>query len=394
MIAVIPSATLVGTTGRHVTVEVHDDGGGLPVFTVVGLPDAVVRESRDRVRAALLSSGLRWPLNRITVNLAPSGVPKGGAGLDLPIAVGVLVASEGLPADAVEGVAFVGELGLDGSLRHVQGMITLADVAGGRRMVVPECDAVEAALVCPGTVTGVASLRQLADVLRGVEPWPDPPDLDDPDAGGETGETGGVGGEPGFPLPAAGVGGSATGVPDLADVKGQRVGRRGVEVAAAGGHHLLLVGPPGSGKTMLAERLPGLLPPLSRDEALEVGRVYSTAGLALPRGGLVRRPPFRAPHHGASAVSLVGGGTYAMRPGEISLAHHGALFLDGLVSTGHRDRNSGGTGGAGRLRPLLSEGADVSQFHGTSDRQADPGLPYRRFVRGRSTRRMRSCQGS
>jgi len=312
MIALVPSAALVGTTGCPVTVEVHHDGKGLPVFTVVGLPDAVVRESRDRVRAALLSSGLGWPLDRITVNLAPSGVPKGGAGLDLPIAVGVLVATEALPAGTVEGLAFVGELGLDGSLRHVHGMIALADAVDGQRMVVPECDAAEAAMTRPGKVTGVGSLRQLVNVLRGSEPWPDPP----------------------APVCLSGMAGTsvtagqAAVAPDLADVKGQRVGRRAVEVAAAGGHHLLLVGPPGSGKTMLAERLPSLLPPLSWDEALEVRRVHSAAGANLSATAPTHRPPFRAPHHGASAVSLVGGGTWAMRPGEISLAHRGVLFLD------------------------------------------------------------------
>lgn len=312
MIATVPSATLIGSTGRPVTVEVHVSSG-IPGFTVVGLPDAAVRESRDRVRAALLSSSLEWPLRRITVNLAPSGVRKGGAGLDLPIAVGLMVASGTLPADTVEGTAFVGELGLDGSVRHVPGMLPLAGAvgsAGRRRMVVPAADGAEAATVHPGAVAGVTTLGQVARILRGVEHWPRhraPWPAEDP----------------GYPGEASGPGSV-----DLADVRGQRVGRRAIEVAAAGGHHLLLVGPPGSGKTMLAERLPGLLPRLSRDEALEVGRVHSAAGLPLPAGGLVRRPPFRAPHHGASAVSLVGGGTAAMRPGEISLAHRGILFLD------------------------------------------------------------------
>ena len=302
MIATIPSATLVGSAGRPVTVEVHVSNG-LPGFTVVGLTDAAVRESRDRVRAALLSSGLKWPNRRMTVNLAPSGVRKGGAGLDLPIAVGLLVAEGVLPPGAVAGRSFVGELGLDGSLRHVPGMVALADSLLGHTLVVPECDAAEAAAVRPGAVAGAATLGHLIDVLTGREDWPQPVDL------------------------AVEIRPTRPGGPDLADVRGQRVGRRAVEVAAAGGHHLLLIGPPGSGKTMLAERLPGILPPLTRTEAIEVSQVHSAAGLALD-GGLVRDPPLRAPHHGASAVSLIGGGTAVMRPGEISLAHHGVLFLD------------------------------------------------------------------
>lgn len=311
MLAAVSSATLVGTTGHPVTVEVHVSTG-IPGFTVVGLPDAAVRESRDRVRAAMLSSGLAWPLRRVTVNLAPSGVRKGGAGLDLPIAVGLLVASGALPPQAVESTALVGELGLDGSLRHVPGMLPLAGAlaaAGADRLVVPVADGEEAAMAHPGAVAGAANLGQVVRVLRGHEPWPERRDR--------------YPGEPGD-----GAGPAAAGSPELAEVKGQLVGRRAVEVAAAGGHHLLMVGPPGSGKTMLAERLPGLLPLLTREEALEVGRIRSAAGLGLPEGGLVRRPPFRAPHHGASAVSLVGGGTAAMRPGEISLAHRGVLFLD------------------------------------------------------------------
>jgi magnesium chelatase family protein len=303
MIAIVPSATLIGSTGRPVTVEVHVSDG-LPGFTVVGLPDAAVRESRDRVRAALLSSGLRWPTRRMTVNLAPSGVRKGGAGLDLPIAVGLLAATGVLPAGALDGLAFVGELGLDGTLRHVPGIVALADSLVGHTLVVPRCDYAEAAAVCPGAVDGVSSLGQLVDVLAGRKGWPSPPH---PVAPPERARPAGL---------------------DLANVRGQRVGRRAVEVAAAGGHHLLLVGPPGSGKTMLAERLPGILPPLSRSEAIEVSRVHSAAGLVLPEGGLITEPPFRAPHHGASAVSLIGGGTASMRPGEISLAHHGILFLD------------------------------------------------------------------
>ena len=308
MIAVVPSAVLAGADGRPVSVEVHVSNG-LPGFTVVGLPDAAVRESRDRVRAALLSSGLAWPLRRVTVNLAPSSIRKGGCGLDLPIAVGLLVASGEVPARRTEGLAFIGELGLDGSLRPVPGMIALAGAAGGRGLVVPVDDADEAVAGRPGPVRVVASLRELADVLLARRPWPV--------AG--TGFAGG-GGRGGDRPPAGStrIGGSPRGA-DLLDVCGQRLGRRAVEVAAAGGHHLLRVGPPGSGKTMLAERLPGLLPSLGAEEALEVSRVHSAAGLPLP-AGLISWPPFRAPHHSASAVSLVGGGTRSMRPGEISLA--------------------------------------------------------------------------
>ncbi|MGH9107919.1 MAG: YifB family Mg chelatase-like AAA ATPase [Acidimicrobiales bacterium] len=315
MIAVVPSATLVGATGCPVTVEVHVSSG-LPSFTVVGLPDAAVRESRDRVRAALLSSGYTWPEQRVTVNLAPSSIRKGGSGLDLPIAVGALLALSALPASAVRGTAFVGELGLDGSLRHVPGTIALADAVDACRLVVPECDLAEAAAVRPGSTLGSATLRQVVDALRGHAAWP-----------AVRVEGGGA------PAPADRMSGPA--MPpvwpagrDMAEVRGQRVGRRAVEVAAAGGHHMLMVGPPGSGKTMLAERLPGLLPTLGHGEAVEVSRIHSAAGLPLPAGGLVRHPPFRAPHHGASAVALVGGGTGNLRPGEISLATNGVLFLD------------------------------------------------------------------
>ena len=324
MTVAVHSATLTGASGRAVVVEVHDSGG-LPGFTIVGLPDAAVRESRDRVRAALLSSTFSWPQRRVTVNLAPTAVRKAGAGLDLPIALGVLVAVGELPASALEGAAFVGELGLDGTLRHVPGTIALAEAVRPGRLVVPACDLAEAAAVLPGRTFAMPSLRALVETLRGTQPWPA--------AAHEhraPGRRARLGGAPSDALSgvAAWPARALLRYGDLAEVKGQRVGRRAVEVAAAGGHHLLLVGPPGSGKSMLAVRLAGLLPPLSRLEALEVTRVHSAAGLPTPDGGIVWDPPFRAPHHGASAVSLVGGGAAAMRPGEISLATHGVLFLD------------------------------------------------------------------
>ena len=301
MIASIPSATMLGVEGRPVAVEVHVSIG-LPGLTVVGLPDAACRESRDRVRAALLSSELPWPQRKVTVNLAPSGMRKGGAGLDLPIAVGLLVAAGELAPEAVAGLAFVGELGLDGSIRRVPGMVPLVDALHTVGVVVPPACVAEAAVVGRHTIRSAPTLRAVVDALRGTAPWADPP-------------------------PARAVC-AVHPEPDLADVRGQRLGRWALEVAAAGGHHLLLTGPPGAGKTLLARRLAGLLPELDTEQALETTRVHSAAGLELPPGGLVHRPPLRAPHHGASPVSLIGGGSAWMRPGEISLATNGVLFLD------------------------------------------------------------------
>jgi magnesium chelatase family protein len=303
VIATIPSATLLGVDGQPVDVEVHVSNG-LPAFNVVGLPDAACRESRDRVRAALLSSELPWSLKRVTVNLAPSGVRKGGPGLDLPIAVGLMVASGDLPHESVEHTAFLGELGLDGSVRAVAGVVPMVGAMRTEAVVVPAACAHEAAVLGMHKVRATNSLSELVACLKGEAPWPDPPPPRGP-------------GEPAVTL-------------DLADVRGQPVGRTALEVSAAGGHHLLLWGPPGSGKTMLARRLPGLLPALDTADALDVTRIHSAAGLPLPGGGLVEKPPFRAPHHGASAVALIGGGSAWMRPGEISLSHCGVLFLDEL----------------------------------------------------------------
>ncbi len=302
MLAIVHSATLLGVTGSPVTVEVHVSSG-LPSFTIVGLPDASCREARDRVRAALLSSGLTWNQQRITVNLAPSALRKVGAGLDLAIAVGLLVANGDLPADALENTGFVGELGLDGSVRAVAGTLPLAAATGTRRVVVAAGAVPEASLVTEVEVRGASHLVQLVEALKMVGPWAEPPSV-------------AVAAPPDPP-------------PDLAEVRGQPLARLALTIAAAGGHHLLFVGPPGAGKTMLAQRLPGILPPLDSAMALDVARIRSATGHALP-ARLDVRPPFRSPHHGASVVALVGGGSHFLRPGEISLAHGGVLFLDEL----------------------------------------------------------------
>lgn len=304
MLARLRSAAVVGIEACPVHVEV-DVASGLPIFTMVGLPDASVRESRDRVRSAIRNSGFDFPSGRVTVNLAPADVRKAGASYDLPIALGILAATGVLARRDIDDIVLVGELSLDGSIHPARGVLPVAVAArrdGAAGLLLPEANAAEAAVV---EGLRLWPVRSLGEAVR---------TLNDPGAAAPPLTV-----APNRPEPAA--------AGDLAEVKGQALARRALEVAAAGGHNLLLVGPPGGGKTMMARRLPGILPPLTFEEALECTAVHSVAGLVPPGAGLLAARPFRAPHHTASHVALVGGSGIP-RPGEISLAHHGVLFLD------------------------------------------------------------------
>ncbi|MDZ7705986.1 MAG: YifB family Mg chelatase-like AAA ATPase [Trueperaceae bacterium] len=301
MLAKVISAAVLGVDAYEVQIEV-DISGGLPSVMVVGLPDAAVQESRERVRSAIRNVGLPFPSSRIVVNLAPADVRKEGPAFDLPIAVAILVAQGVVSQEAVADTVFSGELALDGQLRPLRGAINIslyAAQAGVPKVVVPPENAAEAAVVDGVAVYAPKTLAELTEFLQGRRDLTpaEPVEVDEPET-----------------------------LLDLQDVRGQAAAKRALEIAAAGSHNLLMTGPPGSGKTMLARRLPSILPPLEQDAAIEVTRIHSTAG-TLQRSGLIRHAPFRSPHHTVSDAGLIGGGNIP-RPGEVSLAHRGVLFMD------------------------------------------------------------------
>jgi len=303
MVARVSTVAFEGVEARDVSVQVQVSAG-MPAFTIVGLADKAVAESRERVRAALTAIGLAMPPKRITVNLAPADLPKEGSHYDLPIALALMTALGVIPQDAMDGLSVLGELGLDGSIAPVTGALPAAIAANatGRGLVCPEACGPEAAWAGEMQIVAPGTLLEFINHIKGIQTL-------------------------GVPRPGSAPQGDA--VPDMADIKGQQTAKRALEVAAAGGHNLLLVGPPGAGKSMLASRLPGILPPMSPKEMLDVAMVTSLAGL-LEGGALTPNRPFRAPHHSASMAALVGGG-FRARPGEVSLAHNGVLFLDELA---------------------------------------------------------------